>query len=193
MKILLQKNSSIIEFLYLKTLIEKRNNIIDKKEKENFKILGGLIGTDVNSLKLTNEISKADIIVGDIGKGFYNKIWILPLYYKEFKIKKLNSLVSVNRTVTRFNVNKDTFFDINEPEKILVDLYPYDKKNKFKFNDFMLMDCEISSPISPLSIDEFNIYKKDNIYYMQKPSNFLGIKKNSCPTQVSMILQQVKV
>lgn len=156
MKILLNDNSSIIEYLYRLTL-----------------------GEDV---ELTSEISDADAIVATTNlPSFYGKKLIVTSE-KLPSAEDILKLAQVNEIETRVPLPYITDKEI----KLILNPYKKVKINNLEFN------ATRTKPLSILAIKDYLITKYKKVYYIDKPSVFLGSKYKGFITLIGLLKHQTE-
>lgn len=151
MKIYLNSNLSILEFIYLNSL------------KQNSEVSDTVYDFDEIKVTLVNDIHKSDYVIGcDKNDLFYGKTIIIN--NENFDKDNLIQLSKFNKVISRFVLNF-----------ILEDGYTLEPYEDIKLIDFRF-NGHSNEVMSKLSVNN-SVILKDNIgYYMKKPKMFMPTK-----------------
>lgn len=162
MKIYLDSNLSLLEYLYVTSLSK-----LDSEDDDS---------DIVDSLVL--EVHKADTVIGCKPQDlFYDKTIIIT--NDDYDKNNLTALSKFNKVISRYSL----------PVGLLTDyeLLPYKSisLNDFRFNGLT------NNTMSKLSIDKFIIQKDDEGYHMKLPKLFLSTKIKGDMTIIGLLKNQI--
>lgn len=153
MKIFLNSNLSLLEYLYLETM----------RMKEEVDPFLDFSGNLINEIKLFNELNKSDYVVGCTKNDlFYDKTIIIN--NENYDKDTLSNLSQYNKIISRFILPSGLVDDYE------VDPYENTKLLNFRFNG------KSNEVMSKLSINSYIINKDEIGYYMKCPKMFMPTK-----------------
>lgn len=149
---------------------------------DNFSILEYLYRKSLGEeVKLVMDISEADAVVcSEYTPLFYNKTAIIvseKLPNKEV----IKNISSVNEVISRVPI------EYLSDEEYTLNPYSLKEIKNLKFKSFR------NKPISILALRDYSFTKRNEDYYIESSSAYLGTKYKNCPTLIGLLKHQLEV